>query len=125
MYADVLFDLGKGVSWRCWRSARGRRQGRSGTSTSPADDLKAVVREFKIHHPGEMRAPLPEGSQPSAVGGDRGGVQELAHAPGRGLSAGCTVSPTIWVRGHVVAMVYGKMGDDQGRGGLLARLQHG
>src|SRR6059036_2493118 len=86
MYGDVVFDLGKQAFGGARRvqtapqgGARNRSPGRRPAGAGPG---------IQVDHPGEARRAIPRGPDGAAVGRDRGGVQELEHAPGGRLPQG-------------------------------------
>ena len=78
MYGDVVFDLGKEPFDEVLEALKRRRKVTRGIDLS-ADDLKALVREYKAIVQARCGVPFPDDPSRAALGRHRSRVQELAH----------------------------------------------
>src|SRR5437870_451086 len=121
MYGDVVFDLGKQPFEEVLAEFRQRRKVTRDIDL-PAEDLKAVVQEFKSIIQAKRGAPFPEGPDAqlwSAIEAVFRSWNTRRAADYRKVHG---IPDDLGTAVNVVAMVYGNMGDDSGTGVAAVRI---
>ncbi len=120
MYGDVVFDLGKEpfveVLDECKRRRRAQRD-----IDLPADDLKAVVREFKSIIQAKCGLPFPEDPTAQLWGAIAAVFKSWRTRRAVDYRRVHGIPDDLGTAVSVVAMVYGNMGDDSGTGVAFTR----
>src|SRR5256712_1649619 len=120
MYGDVVFDLGRepfedGLA----EFRQGRKVPRD--LGPPAEDLKAVVQEFKSIIQAKRGAPFPEGPDAQLWGAIEAVFRSWNTRRAADYRKVHGIPDDLGTAVKVVAMVYGNMGDDSGTGVAFTR----
>src|SRR5919106_714279 len=120
MYGDVVFDLGKEPFEEVLHEFKRRRKAQRDIDL-PADDLKAVVREFKDIIQARLNRPFPDDPVEQLWG-----AIEAVFRSWRGRRAVDYrrvhgIPDDLGTAVNVVAMVYGNTGEDSGTGVAFTR----
>jgi pyruvate,orthophosphate dikinase len=120
MYGDVVFDLGKEpfeeVLDECKRHRKVQRD-----IDLPADDLKALVREFKSIIQAKCGLPFPEDPAAQLWGAIAAVFKSWRTRRAADYRRVHGIPDDLGTAVNVVAMVYGNMGDDSGTGVAFTR----
>src|SRR2546429_3486062 len=120
MYADVVFDLGKEPFAEVLDEFKKRRRGERDIDL-PADDLKALVREFKSIIQAKCGLPFPEDPTVHLWGAIEAVVKSWRTRRATDYRRVHGIPDDLGTAVNVVAMVYGNMGDDSGTGVAFTR----
>jgi len=120
MYGDVVFDLGKGPFEEVLGEVKQRRKVKR-DSDLPADDLKALVAEFKAIIQSRTDLPFPDDPQRQLWGAIEAVFQSWRTRRALDYRRVHGIPDDMGTAVNVVAMVYGNMGDDSGTGVAFTR----
>src|SRR5437870_13189519 len=120
MYGDVVFDLGKQPFEEVLAEFRQRRKVTRDIDL-PAEDLKAVVQEFKSIIQAKRGAPFPEGPDAQLWGAIEAVFRSWNTRRAADYRKVHGIPDDLGTAVNVVAMVYGNMGDDSGTGVAFTR----
>jgi pyruvate, orthophosphate dikinase len=120
MYGDVVFDLGKAPFEEVLAEARQRR-GVARDIDLPADDLKAIVREFKSIVQAKAGWPFPDDPSAQLWGAIEAVFKSWRTRRAVDYRRVHGIPDDLGTAVNVVAMVYGNMGDDSGTGVAFTR----
>jgi pyruvate,orthophosphate dikinase len=120
MYGDVVFDLGREPFTEVLEEAKQRRKARRDIDL-PADDLQALVQEFKAIIQARTGAPFPDDPQLQLWGAIEAVFRSWRTRRAADYRRVHGVPDDMGTAVNVVAMVYGNMGDDCGTGVAFTR----
>jgi len=120
MYGDVVFDLGKEPFAEVLDEFKRRRKVERDIDL-PADDLKALVREFKSIIQAKCGAPFPEDPTVQLWGAIAAVFKSWRTRRAADYRRVHGIPDDLGTAVNVVAMVYGNMGDDSGTGVAFTR----
>src|SRR2546425_615562 len=120
MYGDVMFDLGKEPFAEVLDEFKRRRKVQRDIDL-PADDLKALVREFKSIIQAKCGLPFPEDPTAQLWGAIAAVFQSWRTRRAVDYRRVHGIPDDLGTAVNVVAMVYGNMGDDSGTGVAFTR----
>ena len=120
MYGDVVFDLGKAPFAEVLDEFKHRRKVERDIDL-PADDLKALVREFKSIIQAKCGLPFPEDPTVQLWGAIAAVFQSWRTRRAVDYRRVHGIPDDLGTAVNVVAMVYGNMGDDSGTGVAFTR----
>src|SRR5437899_1514805 len=120
MYGDVVFDLGREPFEEVLAEFRQRRKVTRDIDL-PAEDLKAVVQEFKSIIQAKRGAPFPEGPDAQLWGAIEAVFRSWNTRRAADYRKVHGIPDDLGTAVNVVAMVYGNMGDDSGTGVAFTR----
>ena len=120
MYGDVVFDLGKEPFTEVLEQAKRRRKARRDIDL-PADDLRALVHEFKAIIQARTGAPFPEAPQLQLWGAIEAVFRSWRTRRAADYRRVHGIPDDMGTAVNIVAMVYGNMGDDCGTGVAFTR----
>jgi len=120
MYGDVVFDLGKESFAEVLDEFKRRRKVERDIDL-PADDLKALVREFKSIIQAKCGAPFPEDPTVQLWGAIAAVFKSWRTRRAADYRRVHGIPDDLGTAVNVVAMVYGNMGDDSGTGVAFTR----
>jgi len=120
MYGDVVFDLGKEPFAEVLDEFKRRRKVERDIDL-PADDLKALVREFKSIIQAKCGLPFPEDPTVQLWGAIAAVFQSWRTRRAVDYRRVHGIPDDLGTAVNVVAMVYGNMGDDSGTGVAFTR----
>jgi len=120
MYGDVVFDLGKEAFAEVLEEFKKRR--RVGRDIDlPADDLAALVHEFKSIIQAKRGAPFPDDPSAQLWGAIEAVFKSWRTRRAQDYRKVNGIPDDLGTAVNVVAMVYGNMGDDSGTGVAFTR----
>src|SRR5881394_1135215 len=120
MYGDVVFDLGKAPFEEVLTEAKARRKVKRDIDL-PADDLKAMVEEFKAIIQSKTDTAFPDDPQRQLWGAIEAVFQSWRTRRAIDYRRVNNIPDDMGTAVNVVAMVYGNMGDDCGTGVAFTR----
>ncbi len=120
MYGDVVFDLGKEPFAEVLEEFKRRRKAERDIDL-PADDLKALVREFKSIIQAKCGLPFPEDPTVQLWGAIAAVFKSWRTRRAADYRRVHGIPDDLGTAVNVVAMVYGNMGDDSGTGVAFTR----
>ena len=120
MYGDVVFDLGKQPFEEVLGEFKQRRKAARDIDL-PADDLQALVQEFKSIIQAKRGAPFPEDPTAQLWGAIEGVFKSWNTRRAADYRKVHGIPDDLGTAVNVVAMVYGNMGDDSGTGVAFTR----
>src|SRR6059036_3375538 len=120
MYGDVVFDLGKEPFAEVLQEFKRRRKVERDIDL-PADDLKALVREFKSIIQAKCGLPFPEDPTVQLWGAIEAVFKSWRTRRAADYRKVHGIPDDLGTAVNVVAMVYGNMGDDSGTGVAFTR----
>src|SRR5437879_4482160 len=120
MYGDVVFDLGKQPFEEVLAEFKQRRKVTRDIDL-PADDLQALVQEFKSIIQAKRGAPFPEDPMAQLWGAIEAVFQSWNTRRAADYRKVHGIPDDLGTAVNVVAMVYGNMGDDSGTGVAFTR----
>jgi len=120
MYGDVVFDLGKAPFEEVLTEAKQRRKVKRDIDL-PADDLKALVGEFKAIIQSKVDTAFPDDPQAQLWGAIEAVFQSWRTRRAIDYRRVHNIPDDMGTAVNVVAMVYGNMGDDCGTGVAFTR----
>ena len=120
MYGDVVFDLGKEPFAEVLEEFKRRRKVERDIDL-PADDLKALVREFKSIIQAKCGLPFPEDPTVQLWGAIAAVFKSWRTRRAADYRRVHGIPDDLGTAVNVVAMVYGNMGDDSGTGVAFTR----
>src|SRR6266566_2252914 len=120
MYGDVVFDLGKEPFTEVLAEFKRRRKAQRDIDL-PADDLKALVREFKSIIQSKTGLPFPEDPTVQLWGAIAAVFKSWRTRRAVDYRRVHGIPDDLGTAVNVVAMVYGNMGDDSGTGVAFTR----
>ena len=120
MYGDVVFDLGKEPFEEVLHDVRRRRRVQRDIDL-PADDLRALVREFKSIIQARTGLPFPEDPMTQLWGAIEAVFKSWRTRRAADYRRVHGIPDDLGTAVNVVAMVYGNMGDDSGTGVAFTR----
>src|SRR5438445_8510956 len=120
MYGDVVFDLGKQPFEEVLEQYKRRRNAERDIDL-PADDLKALVAEFKAIVQARRGIPFPDDSQEQLWGAIEAVFRSWNTRRAVDYRKVHGIPDDLGTAVNVVAMVYGNMGDDCGTGVAFTR----
>ena len=120
MYGDVVFDLGKEPFAEVLEECKRRRKVQRDIDL-PADDLKAVVREFKSIIQAKCGLPFPDDPTTQLWGAIAAVFKSWRTRRAVDYRRVHGIPDDLGTAVSVVAMVYGNMGDDSGTGVAFTR----
>jgi pyruvate,orthophosphate dikinase len=120
MYGDVVFDLGKEPFAEVLEEYKRRRKAERDIDL-PADDLKAVVREFKSIIQAKCGLPFPEDPTAQLWGAIAAVFKSWRTRRASDYRRVHGIPDDLGTAVSVVAMVYGNIGDDSGTGVAFTR----
>ena len=120
MYGDVVFDLGKEPFAEVLEEFKRRRKVERDIDL-PADDLKALVREFKSIIQAKCGLPFPEDPTVQLWGAIAAVFKSWRTRRAVDYRRVHGIPDDLGTAVNVVAMVYGNMGDDSGTGVAFTR----
>jgi len=120
MYGDVVFDLGKEPFAEVLDEFKRRRKVERDIDL-PADDLKALVREFKSIIQAKCGLPFPEDPTVQLWGAIAAVFKSWRTRRAADYRRVHGIPDDLGTAVNVVAMVYGNMGDDSGTGVAFTR----
>jgi pyruvate,orthophosphate dikinase len=120
MYGDVVYDLGKEPFEEVLREYKRRRKVERDIDL-PADDLKALVAEFKAIVQAKRGAPFPDDPQEQLWGAIEAVFKSWNTRRATDYRKVHGIPDDLGTAVSVVAMVYGNMGDDCGTGVAFTR----
>jgi len=120
MYGDVVFDLGKAPFEEVLAEAKHRRKAKRDIDL-PADDLQALVGEFKAIIQSRTDLPFPDDPQRQLWGAIEAVFQSWRTRRALDYRRVHGIPDDMGTAVNVVAMVYGNMGDDCGTGVAFTR----
>src|SRR6059036_218916 len=115
MYGDVVFDLGKEPFTEVLAEFKRRRKAQRDIDL-PADDLKALAREFKSIIQSKTGLPFPEDPTVQLWGAIAAVFKSWRTRRAVDYRRVHGIPDDLGTAVNVVAMVYGNMGDDSGTG---------
>ncbi len=120
MYGDVVFDLGKAPFEEVLTAAKQRRKVKRDIDL-PADDLAAVVREFKEIIQARSGREFPDDPVAQLWGAIEAVFQSWRTRRAADYRRVHGIPDDLGTAVNIVAMVYGNMGDDSGTGVAFTR----
>src|SRR2546430_2217880 len=120
MYGDVVFDLGKEPFTEVLDEFKRRRKAQRDIDL-PADDLKALAREFKSIIKPKTGIPFPEDATVQLWGAIAAVFKSWRTRRAVDYRRVHGIPDDLGTAVNVVAMVYGNMGDDSGTGVAFTR----
>ncbi len=120
MYGDVVFDLGKEPFEEVLGEAKRRRRAQRDIDL-PADDLRALAREFKSIIQAKSGLPFPEDPAAQLWGAIEAVFRSWRTRRAADYRRVHGIPDDLGTAVNVVAMVYGNMGDDSGTGVAFTR----
>src|SRR5438034_1364746 len=120
MYGDVVFELGKEPFAEVLEEFKRRRKVERDIDL-PADDLKALVREFKSIIQAKCGLPFPEDPTVQLWGAIAAVFKSWRTRRAADYRRVHGIPDDLGTAVNVVAMVYGNMGDDSGTGVAFTR----
>jgi len=120
MYGDVVFDLGKQPFEEVLTEAKQRRKVKRDIDL-PADDLKAMVEEFKAIIQSKSDTAFPDDPQRQLWGAIEAVFQSWRTRRAIDYRRVHGIPDDMGTAVNIVAMVYGNMGDDCGTGVAFTR----
>jgi pyruvate,orthophosphate dikinase len=120
MYGDVVFDLGKAPFEEVLDDAKRRRKVKRDIDL-PADDLAALVQEFKAIIQAKAGAAFPDDPTEQLWGAIEAVFQSWRTRRATDYRRVHGIPDDLGTAVNVVAMVYGNMGDDCGTGVAFTR----
>src|SRR5436189_3327174 len=120
MYGDVVFDLGKQAFEEVLAEFKQRRKAAREIDL-PADDLQALVQEFKSIIQAKRGAPFPEDPAAQLWGAIEAVFKSWNTRRAADYRKVHGIPDDLGTAVNVVAMVYGNMGDDSGTGVAFTR----
>ncbi len=120
MYGDVVFDLGKDPFEEVLEEFKTRRRARRDIGL-PAEDLQALVHEFKAIIQAKSSRPFPEDPQEQLWGAIEAVFKSWHTRRAADYRKVHGIPDDLGTAVNVVAMVYGNMGDDCGTGVAFTR----
>ena len=120
MYGDVVFDLGKEPFEEVLHELKRRRRVERDIDL-PADDLRALVREFKSIIQARTGLPFPEDPMAQLWGAIEAVFKSWRTRRAADYRRVHGIPDDLGTAVNVVAMVYGNMGDDSGTGVAFTR----
>ena len=120
MYGDVVFDLGKEPFAEVLDEFKARRRVERDIDL-PADDLQALVREFKSIIQAKRGAPFPDDPFAQLWGAIEAVFKSWRTRRALDYRKVHGIPDDLGTAVNVVAMVYGNMGDDSGTGVAFTR----
>ena len=120
MYGDVVFDLGKEPFAEVLDEFKRRRKVERDIDL-PADDLKALVREFKSIIQAKCGLPFPDDPTAQLWGAIAAVFKSWRTRRAADYRRVHGIPDDLGTAVNVVAMVYGNMGDDSGTGVAFTR----
>ncbi len=120
MYGDVVFDLGKEPFEEVLAEAKQRRRAQRDIDL-PADDLRALAREFKSIIQAKSGLPFPEDPAAQLWGAIEAVFRSWRTRRAADYRRVHGIPDDLGTAVNVVAMVYGNMGDDSGTGVAFTR----
>src|SRR6266566_2975271 len=120
MYGDVVFDLGKQAFEEVLAEFKQRRKAAREIDL-PADDLQALVREFKSIIQAKTGLPFPEDPTVQLWGAIAAVFKSWRTRRAADYRRVHNIPDDMGTAVNVVAMVYGNMGDDSGTGVAFTR----
>ena len=123
MYGDVVFDLGK-LEQNPFEDVLTRTRARRKVKRDidlPAEDLKAVVQEFKAIIQARIGQPFPEDPQQQLWGAIEAVFKSWHTRRAEDYRRLNGIPDSLGTAVNIVAMVYGNMGDDCGTGVAFTR----
>src|SRR5256885_8628242 len=120
MYGDVVFDLGKEPFAEVLDEFKARRRVERDIDL-PADDLQALVQEFKSIIQAKRGAPFPEDPTAQLWGAIEAVFKSWNTRRAADYRKVHGIPDDLGTAVNVVAMVYGNMGDDSGTGVAFTR----
>ena len=120
MYGDVVFDLGKQPFEEVLAEMKQRRRVARDIDL-PADDLKALVHEFKSIIQAKRGLPFPEDPMAQLWGAIEAVFKSWNTRRAADYRKVHDIPDDLGTAVNVVAMVYGNMGDDSGTGVAFTR----
>src|SRR3989442_9350254 len=120
MYGDVVFDLGKEPFAEVLEEHTRRRRVQRDIDL-PAEDLRALVQEFKAIVQAKAGVPFPEDPGAQLWGAIAAVFRSWRTRRAADYRRVHGIPDDLGTAGNVVAMVYGNMGDDSGTGVAFTR----
>src|SRR5881394_3207012 len=120
MYGDVVFDLGKEPFAEVLEEFKKRRRAERDIDL-PAEDLKALVQEFKSIIQAKRGAPFPDDPFAQLWGAIEAVFKSWRTRRAQDYRKVHGIPDDLGTAVNVVAMVYGNMGDDSGTGVAFTR----
>src|SRR2546429_2441263 len=120
MYGDVVFDLGKEPFAEVLEEFKKRRRAERDIDL-PAEDLQALVHEFKAIIQSRTGMPFPEDPQEQLWGAIEAVFKSWRTRRATDYRRVHGIPDSLGTAVNVVAMVYGNMGDDCGTGVAFTR----
>src|SRR5206468_10116212 len=120
MYGDVVFDLGKQAFEEVLAEFKQRRKAAREIDL-PADDLQALVQEFKSIIQAKRGAPFPEDPTAQLWGAIEAVFKSWNTRRAADYRKVNGIPDSLGTAVNIVAMVYGNMGDDCGTGVAFTR----
>ncbi len=120
MYGDVVFDLGKEPFAEVLGEFKKRRRAERDIDL-PAEDLKALVQEFKSIIQAKRGAPFPDDPFVQLWGAIEAVFKSWRTRRAQDYRKVNGIPDDLGTAVNVVAMVYGNMGDDSGTGVAFTR----
>jgi pyruvate,orthophosphate dikinase len=120
MYGDVVFDLGKEPFEEVLDRAKARRKVKRDIDL-PAEDLEAMVQEFKAIVQSRTGKPFPDDPQQQLWGAIEAVFKSWHTRRAKDYRAVHNIPDSLGTAVNIVAMVYGNMGDDCGTGVAFTR----
>ena len=120
MYGDVVFDLGKEPFAEVLEEFKKRRRAERDIDL-PAEDLKALVQEFKSIIQAKRGAPFPDDPFVQLWGAIEAVFKSWRTRRAQDYRKVNGIPDDLGTAVNVVAMVYGNMGDDSGTGVAFTR----
>src|SRR6185295_13416010 len=120
MYGDVVFDLGKQPFEEVLTEAKQRRKVKRDIDL-PADDLKAMVEEFKAIIQSKTDTAFPDDPQQQLWGAIQAVFESWRTRRAIDYRRVHGIPDDMGTAVNIVAMVYGNMGDDCGTGVAFTR----
>jgi pyruvate, orthophosphate dikinase len=120
MYGDVVYDLGKEPFEEVLEDMKRRRKAARDIDL-PADDLKALVREYKAIVQAKRGIPFPENPQAQLWGAIEAVYKSWRTRRAIDYRRVHGIPDDMGTAVNVVAMVYGNMGEDSGTGVAFTR----
>src|SRR2546430_16490629 len=120
MYGDVVLDLGKEPFAEVLEEFRKRRRA-EGDIDLPAEDLKALVQEFKSIIQAKRGPPFPDDPFAQLWGAIEAVFKSWRTRRAQDYRKVHGIPDDLGTAVNVVAMVYGNMGDDSGTGVAFTR----
>ncbi|HEV8400438.1 MAG TPA: pyruvate, phosphate dikinase [Gemmatimonadales bacterium] len=120
MYGDVVFDLGKEPFEEVLTEAKQRRKVKRDIDL-PADDLKALVEEFKAIIQSKTDTAFPDDPQQQLWGAIQAVFESWRTRRAIDYRRVHNIPDDMGTAVNIVAMVYGNMGDDCGTGVAFTR----